>query len=513
AGVRAALQQGTDANAKDKNGYSALHMAADVCSVEICQMLLDAGADPAAQDAEGRTPLQRTKETLDRIRSNSLSAMEPREIQKIKDRLTRLLKVEMHVSSPDRNVLKGRSPAERCCLCNKRQRDEQYNLEVLFDRSGQRDTLVLPRCQRCGRLDWDKWLYRRWGLLICFGGWVVLGILFVSVYLSFLDPTESRNVIDARQRNGTILFFTAFVPSTVAGIVVGNWRTNKLKNRWRNHPLVLRKTAEGWQASSVKPAKEKPAQVEDSAAGHTLVRAAQDAGQLYKQTRDENAIENAALCHAYARNILMEDIHEGQPTPMGVMKKLTDALKRSLDWAGWNPVAFNQAFDLIVACWKYVDKRGQDMLQAAADDFGRFWPEMYTSFQYTRQAQAEALRKMAMPDESGGVSLGPLGHFNAVTADASIFGVLHSDQPADNPVRAALTACPCNPEAWWQSRMTAGTPLVNADIAESVENDLREAYGQDRWKELEDKPPAELPPAPSRSRTDATLTSPTAAVT
>lgn len=56
--VHAFLARGSDPNARDANGGTALHWAASRGSIEIARLLLDAGADARAIDAQGRTPLQ-----------------------------------------------------------------------------------------------------------------------------------------------------------------------------------------------------------------------------------------------------------------------------------------------------------------------------------------------------------------------------------------------------------------------------------------------------------------------
>ena len=52
------LANGTDANAKDADGTTALHWAARADELDAVQALLAAGADAATQDRYGVTPLQ-----------------------------------------------------------------------------------------------------------------------------------------------------------------------------------------------------------------------------------------------------------------------------------------------------------------------------------------------------------------------------------------------------------------------------------------------------------------------
>ncbi len=56
--VHAFLVKGSDPNAQDANGGTALHWAASRGSVEIARLLLDAGADASTADGDGNTPLQ-----------------------------------------------------------------------------------------------------------------------------------------------------------------------------------------------------------------------------------------------------------------------------------------------------------------------------------------------------------------------------------------------------------------------------------------------------------------------
>ena len=55
--VHAFLAKGSDPNARDSKGGTALHWAVAKGSAEIAQLLLDAGADPNATDAGGKTAL------------------------------------------------------------------------------------------------------------------------------------------------------------------------------------------------------------------------------------------------------------------------------------------------------------------------------------------------------------------------------------------------------------------------------------------------------------------------
>ena len=56
--VRAFLEKGASAKARDARGGSALHWAVGGGREEIVALLLKAGADPAATDANGLTPLE-----------------------------------------------------------------------------------------------------------------------------------------------------------------------------------------------------------------------------------------------------------------------------------------------------------------------------------------------------------------------------------------------------------------------------------------------------------------------
>lgn len=51
------LASGVDVNARDDEGCTALHFAADRGAAGAAQLLLSAGADVNAQDGDGQTPL------------------------------------------------------------------------------------------------------------------------------------------------------------------------------------------------------------------------------------------------------------------------------------------------------------------------------------------------------------------------------------------------------------------------------------------------------------------------
>ena len=55
--VHAFLTKGSDPNARDAKGGTALHWAAAKGSAEIVKLLLDAGADASVTDTGGKTPL------------------------------------------------------------------------------------------------------------------------------------------------------------------------------------------------------------------------------------------------------------------------------------------------------------------------------------------------------------------------------------------------------------------------------------------------------------------------
>jgi cytohesin len=55
--VTGLLDRGADAEARDVNGYTTLHIAARNGTTDVLEVLLEAGADPDARDRRGRTPL------------------------------------------------------------------------------------------------------------------------------------------------------------------------------------------------------------------------------------------------------------------------------------------------------------------------------------------------------------------------------------------------------------------------------------------------------------------------
>jgi|ETN07SMinimDraft_1059922.scaffolds.fasta_scaffold27627_4 ankyrin repeat protein len=58
--VRRELSRGADVNAKDKDGFTPLHLAANKGHKEIVKLLIAEGADVNAKDDGGRTPLHGT---------------------------------------------------------------------------------------------------------------------------------------------------------------------------------------------------------------------------------------------------------------------------------------------------------------------------------------------------------------------------------------------------------------------------------------------------------------------
>ena len=57
--VRLAINFGADLEAKDKDGWTPLHMASERNYIEIAELLIEMGADVEAKDDKGWTPLHR----------------------------------------------------------------------------------------------------------------------------------------------------------------------------------------------------------------------------------------------------------------------------------------------------------------------------------------------------------------------------------------------------------------------------------------------------------------------
>jgi ankyrin repeat protein len=55
--ARRALRDGADPNGRDKDGFTALHLAAQEYAVDVARLLLDSGAEVDAANVHGNTPL------------------------------------------------------------------------------------------------------------------------------------------------------------------------------------------------------------------------------------------------------------------------------------------------------------------------------------------------------------------------------------------------------------------------------------------------------------------------
>ena len=56
--MRALVEKGIDIDAKDEDGYTALHCAAESGQAEVTELLVKKGADVEARTNKGVTPLQ-----------------------------------------------------------------------------------------------------------------------------------------------------------------------------------------------------------------------------------------------------------------------------------------------------------------------------------------------------------------------------------------------------------------------------------------------------------------------
>ena len=65
------IDAGADVAWPDKDGYSALHMAAGYVHSPVVQALLAAGADPEQEDKSGRSPLSLVQGLLEKTPANN----------------------------------------------------------------------------------------------------------------------------------------------------------------------------------------------------------------------------------------------------------------------------------------------------------------------------------------------------------------------------------------------------------------------------------------------------------
>lgn len=61
------MRNGIDVNAKNKNGETALHLAAKLGRVELCKALLDCGASPIERNNKNRTPKSQPRVNFDAL--------------------------------------------------------------------------------------------------------------------------------------------------------------------------------------------------------------------------------------------------------------------------------------------------------------------------------------------------------------------------------------------------------------------------------------------------------------
>lgn len=65
------LEEGADVHWQDKDGYTALHIAAGYVHNSVVRALLEAGANPEEEDLKGRSPLLLAQELLERTPRNN----------------------------------------------------------------------------------------------------------------------------------------------------------------------------------------------------------------------------------------------------------------------------------------------------------------------------------------------------------------------------------------------------------------------------------------------------------
>jgi len=63
--ARLLIERGADAAAQDKHGWTRLHRASSAGNLDLSQLLIEHGADAAAQDEHGWTPLHQVSERSD----------------------------------------------------------------------------------------------------------------------------------------------------------------------------------------------------------------------------------------------------------------------------------------------------------------------------------------------------------------------------------------------------------------------------------------------------------------
>jgi len=71
--VEVLLEGGAEVEWSDEEGYTPLHMAAGYVHPGCVRMLLDRGADPEAEDGQGRSSLSLAKELLEKLPNNPMA--------------------------------------------------------------------------------------------------------------------------------------------------------------------------------------------------------------------------------------------------------------------------------------------------------------------------------------------------------------------------------------------------------------------------------------------------------